>query len=327
MLFPSRGLNMPRHYRYRSAFTLIELLVVIAIIAILIGLLLPAVQKVREAAARISCDNNLHQIGVAMHNYHIDNLRFPTGLSVPVGTGQGGSLNKGEGPLIPQSPVPNTFGNWLIAILPYVEQGNVYETIFSESNRLTMDYTSYCKGPNDVGATVIKTYYCPSDYLPPTKQTVYQTYYFGANSYFGNAGTAAWPPGIASCNGVLYYNSSVRIGDISDGTSQTLFVGERYSFDPGVPDANLDQWRGWGWTDWNSGADVLCDTQYAMNTPLSQMTSCGLDCRMTNFGSNHIGGMNFLLCDGSVQYLVNSIQVVTWQRAAVPNDGHPIELD
>jgi len=317
---------LPQH-RYRCAFTLIELLVVIAIIAILIGLLLPAVQKVREAAARIQCDNNLHQIGVAMHDYHLTNLRFPTGLQVPVGTGQAGALFKGEGPLIPQSPVPNTFGNWLIAILPYVEQGNAYQTILSESNNLTRDYTSYCKSETDVGATVIKTYICPSDYTPPSKQTQYLNFYFGVNSYFGNAGTSAWPPAAAQCNGVLFYNSSIRIADITDGTSQCLFVGERYSFDPNVPDANLDQWRGWGWTDWNSGADVLCDTQYTMNTQLSQMPACGVNCRKTNFGSNHTNGMNFLLCDGSVQYLTNTISIVTWQRASVPNDGHPIALE
>lgn len=317
---------MSYNHRNRLAFTLIELLVVIAIIAILIGLLLPAVQKVREAAARMSCENNLHQIGVALHNYHATEMRFPTGLQVPVGTGQGGALFTGEGPLIPQDPVPNTFGNWFIAILPYVEQGNAYQLVRSESNNLTMDYTSYCNGPSDVGSTVIKTYFCPSDYLPPTFQTIYLNYYFGVNSYFGNAGTSAWPPGSAACNGVLYYNSSTSIATITDGLSQCLFVGERYSFDVNVADANLDQWRGWGWTDWNSGGDILGDTAYAMNTPLSKMPGCGLNCRKTNFGSNHINGMNFLLCDGSVQFLTDSISLLNWQRASCPNDGNVINL-
>jgi prepilin-type N-terminal cleavage/methylation domain-containing protein len=317
------------HHRYRTAFTLIELLVVIAIIAILIGLLLPAVQKVREAAARIQCENNLHQIGVAMHNYHDIYFRFPTGLQVPIGTGSG-DLYVGEGPHIPQNPVPNYFGNWLVAILPYIEQGNVYNEILAESNNLTLDYTTYCKSPTDAGATVIKTYYCPSDYMPPSKQVEYGSCTFGVNSYFGNAGTRAWPPGVATCNGVLYYNSSVNIASITDGTSQTLFVGERYSFDatltPALEESNLDQWRGWGWTDWNSGADILCDTYYPMNTLYNQMSNCGIDCRMTNFGSNHFNGMNMLLCDGSVHYLSNTISVINWQRASLPNDGNVINI-
>lgn len=251
---------------------------------------------------------------MALHSYHNDYGRFPTGLMVPVGTGQAGDLYVGEGPKIKQSPIPNTFGNWMIAILPYMEQGNVYNQVMSASNNLTMDYTSYCNGPTSPGANAIKSYYCPSDYVPPTHLTVYGSYYFGVNSYFGNAGTCAWPPGAAACNGVLYYNSSTNIAAITDGLSQTLFVGEHYSYDPNVPDANLDQWRGWGWTDWNSGADILCDTQYPMNTSLAQMPACGLDCRMTNFGSGHIGGMNMLLCDGSVQFLSNELTIVVWRR-------------
>jgi prepilin-type N-terminal cleavage/methylation domain-containing protein/prepilin-type processing-associated H-X9-DG protein len=304
----------------RKGFTLIELLVVIAIIGVLIGLLVPAVQKVREAASRIQCGNNLRQIGVALHNFHDSYHRFPSGLMVPVGGGQSGSIFPSSCPRCQQPPMPGKWGSWLTWILPYMEQ----EPLFARVNINAREYT-YSQGPNSTGANVVPSYICPSDYVPD-RVIQYGQYFFGVNSYFGNAGTRAWPVSVASLNGVLYYNSRVKIADISDGTTSTLLVGERYSRDPSEPDAELADWRGWAWTNYNSGGDHLGDTSWPINSPGQVI---GRDSRKTNFGSGHINGANFLLCDGSVSFIPTSFThgIVNWQRLSVPDDGHVVSTD
>jgi prepilin-type N-terminal cleavage/methylation domain-containing protein/prepilin-type processing-associated H-X9-DG protein len=314
---------MPGRTRVRPGFTLIELLVVIAIMAILIGLLVPAVQKVREAAARIQCQNNLKQIGLALHNFHDNNQRFPSGLMVPVGTANG-AIFPSSCPRCSQPPVPNGFGSWLTMILPYVEQQNLYAQCGNLSSNFTQREYSYCGSPTAPGASVVKTYTCPSDYIP--QSTIqYSTFYFGVNSYFGNAGTKAWPVSVASLNGVLYYNSSVKITGITDGTSNTFLAGERYSKDRNVQDTDLADWRGWAWTNYNSGGDSLGDTSYPINSRAAQI---GTDARKCNFGSGHSGGANFVMCDGSVHFvtMTTTSTIVTYQRLSVPNDGQVANL-
>jgi prepilin-type N-terminal cleavage/methylation domain-containing protein/prepilin-type processing-associated H-X9-DG protein len=304
----------------RKGFTLIELLVVIAIIGILIALLLPAVQKVREAAARLQCENNLKQIGLALHSFHDTNNRFPSGIMVPVGTGQSGQMPPPLCPRCPQAPVPGHFGSWLTYILPNVEQGNLYNNL-----DLTQREYAYSQGPNSWGAKVVPLYICPADYVP-LEVIQYGVYNFGVNSYFANAGTKAWPASNASLNGVMYYNSSTRINQISDGTSNTLLAGERYSRDPAMADTDLADVRGWAWTNYNSGEDHLGDTSNPLN---SLAANIGPQARLNNFGSGHNGGANFLLCDGSVRFLSNqfSSQIVNYQRLSVPNDGNVITLE
>jgi prepilin-type N-terminal cleavage/methylation domain-containing protein/prepilin-type processing-associated H-X9-DG protein len=303
----------------RRGFTLIELLVVIAIIAILIGLLVPAVQQVREAAARTQCENNLKQIGLGLHNFHDSYRRFPSGIMAAIGS-ESGAILPSSCPKCQQPPMPGKWGSWLTWIQPFVEEQNLYNLL----NLNGREY-GYCQGENSPGAKVIPLYICPSDYVP--KSTIqYGVYYFGVNSYFGNAGTKAWPVSSASLNGVLYYNSRVRISDITDGTSNTLLAGERYSKDLAVPDSELSDWRGWAWTNYNSGGDHLGDTSWPINSPASTI---GQDSRKTNFGSGHEGGANFVLCDGSVRFLtMTSVSsLVNFQRLSVINDGYPVTLE
>jgi prepilin-type N-terminal cleavage/methylation domain-containing protein/prepilin-type processing-associated H-X9-DG protein len=303
----------------RLGFTLIELLVVIAIIAILIALIIPAVQKVRDTAARMQCQNNLKQIGLALHSHHDNYKRFPAGISVPVG-GASGAIDPSECPRCQDPPVPDQWGSWLTMILPYMEQTTLYQQL----NLGVREY-GYCAGPDSPGATVVPGYICPSDYVP--SQTIqYATYYFGVNSYFANAGTKAWPVASASLNGVMYYNSAVRIDHISDGAANTLLAGERYSYDPDLADADLAGVRGWAWTNANSGEDHLGDTSNVLN---ARAAAIGKDARKNNFGSGHAGGANFILCDGSVRFLSDksSTNLVNWQRLAVPDDGQAVVLE
>jgi prepilin-type N-terminal cleavage/methylation domain-containing protein/prepilin-type processing-associated H-X9-DG protein len=314
----------------RRAFTLVELLVVIAIIGVLVALLLPAVQAAREAARRAQCQSGLKQIGLASLNFHDTRKFFQPGICVPInppgGPSISGAVNASSCPVggCPPQPIRGKWGSWLTWILPQMEQA----PLFSRLDLSAREY-GYCNGPNSPGASVIASYICPSDELP-TEPMIYpsggNTYYFGPNSYFGNAGTKAWPIAQATFDGVLYYNSKVRITDITDGTSSTLLAGERYNQDPSYPypDFRLVEFRGWAWANYNSGQDNLGDTAWPINSSARQI---GEDARKNNFGSGHVGGANFAYCDGSVHFLTltNSGDLIALQRLSMPADGLLIE--
>jgi prepilin-type N-terminal cleavage/methylation domain-containing protein len=188
----------------RSAFTLFELLVVIAIFAVLMGLLLPAVQKARDAATRITCTNNLHQIGLAAHQYHDTMGSLPPGMRAPA--------------IRYQPPYP--FVSWLTMLLPYIEQDALWNVTVAAYRQSRSPY----KNPPHIGlATVVSTFGCPAD--PRVRQMQFaprDRFYVALTSYLGVEGQD-----LSSRDGVLFRDSAVRFADITDGLSNTLLAGER----------------------------------------------------------------------------------------------------
>ncbi len=307
--------------RSRPGFTLIELLVVIAIIAILIGLLLPAVQKVRDAAARAQCQNNLKQIGLALHNYHDVNKKFPPALD------RNRTNNGGTGGRY-------WYWSWLARTLHYIEGGNLWraaDAFAAVDDAKPFSYPSPYHSWNPWGnfaatsgnvspinpafGAVVQTYSCPSDgrtlsaqSIPTGSGSTWAS--VGLTAYVGVSGVTSAPPynNPGDATGLLYMGSKVRMGDIIDGTSNTLLAGER----PPSKDMYYGWWfAGAGFNNTGVGDVVLGarETNYA--TALGcPTTRVGLqpgnpndDCSQSHFWSFHEGGANFLLGDGSVRFV------------------------
>ena len=327
--------------RSRRGFTLIELLVVIAIIAILIGLLLPAVQKVRAAAARMSCQNNLKQIGVACHTFTDAVGGMPPAIVMPYGQNGNWGLD---------SDITNTgFGpNWAIFILPYIEQDNLYRL---------MDVTAWLQ-PGVSGSAnwknyrdrTIKTYLCPSD---GNNGTMYSGTAGGVNTwargnYAANAGTQWWPDsvdnnavgngGVNNGRGPFTIGNRIRKGvkieNISDGSSNVIMVNEVragiVSTDPrgvwalGFPGSSVTSAHGRGGDARipNDPSGCSDDVMFAKDMPAQGMGNwepC-LSWQATA-RSMHGTGVNVCLADGSVRYISNSVGDVTWELLNSSDDG------
>ena len=289
----------------RPAFTLIELLVVIAIIVLLMALLLPAVQKVRAAADKMRCGNNLKQLTIAAHNYHGDYNRFPPGINLPISTQSGAVLP--TNPLvtsgkIQQPPDSSRFISLFESLLPYIEQDNLAKTL-----DLSQREFINCNGPSSTGAQLINILICPSDPMRrkvSTFTTGGVTYYFGMNSYGGNGGTRSWFVTNMTVDGVFWINSRVSIAGIIDGTSNTFLFGERWHWDPVYTD--IDTLGGWAWANYLAGQDYLFSTPEPVNYTIPPGTPLNFtvqDDRVCAFGSAHPGGANFAFGDGSVRFL------------------------
>lgn len=314
-------------HRQRRAFTLIELLVVIAIIGVLVGLLLPAVQKVREASNRLKCANNLRQLGTALHNYESANGIFPTSTR-PSGV----------------TPLPRI--SWIIPVLPMFEQDNL---------RRNYDLTSTWGAAVNLPITSqrIKILECPSTPNPSRQDGDPQTNAWNliaVTDYAAAAGVASFATSVnttgAVLPGILERNATVRIADVTDGLSNTIAIVEsagrpqiyRRGLVFGAPPAQKVNGGGWA----RPASDLLLATSSADgSTPVG---NCAVNCTngfnytaypQAPFGTDgsgetyafHAGVANVLLGDGSVRTINDAVSVQTFANLIHRNDGKVLGSD
>lgn len=297
-----------------KAFTLVELLVVIAIIGILIALLLPAVQAAREAARRMSCTNNLKQIGVALHNYHDTHKKLPIGW---LGFNTSG-----------QADFVGTPGwAWSTRILPFMEQQALYDGLIDMN--LPVAHTAN----DDARITVISTFMCPSDVgddvfelkdaVSEDTEGTNTVTRLAKSNYPGVFGTQdihgvcePGEPDYNGCrgNGIFFLNRALAFRDITDGLSNTFLVGERWS-----------KWISSTWTGvvpdgWHAPARIVA----VASDEFPPNSEANVEQQTHNFSSYHPAGANFLLSDGHVQLITETIDLDVYNALCTRSGGEPI---
>jgi prepilin-type N-terminal cleavage/methylation domain-containing protein len=269
--------------RNKTGFTLVELLVVIAIIGILIGLLLPAVQRGREAARRSQCENNLKQYGLALHHYHDGHRAFPIGN------------------------VPHRWWGFQSRLLPYLEAKNIYDFC-------NYDYPGDCfqaansQPPGqDPGSQVLSVDMCPDDPLAGSiwDEPLFHSGRHGCTDYLGVMGTSP-----ATGDGILLYGPPIKIAQITDGVSRTLIMGER-----GISN-DLWGWPYCGYGDGTGNGDNLCSAQDGL-----VIGNSFDDAHKFHFWSYHQDIANFLLADSAVRNLRYEIDYHVFQSLATRAGG------
>ncbi|MDY3560958.1 DUF1559 domain-containing protein [Gemmata sp. JC673] len=279
---------------FRRALTLLELIVVVAIIAVLIGLLLPAVQKVREAAARMTCANNLKQIGLAVHGHHDATGRFPRGgMHVyPLGAPSSGDPSAAT----PQAREASW--SWAYFILPYLEQDNLYKN----------------GDPATVRRTPVKAYYCPQ------RRAAVAVNGAAKIDYACNAGGSSSGYGTDGVIMKTHYGT-IRMADITDGTSTTVLVGEK-RLNAAAFGTSTDDNESYCTPGWNGDWEVY-RTGFA--APAPDFWNTGDTVAPSHvFGGPRGSGFGAVFCDGSVRSIRYSITPATWTRACVRNDNEVI---
>jgi prepilin-type N-terminal cleavage/methylation domain-containing protein/prepilin-type processing-associated H-X9-DG protein len=348
---------MVRLQRRGRGFTLIELLVVIAIIAILIGLLLPAVQKVRDAAARIQCGNNLKQMGLAITNFNTTYGKLPAAL-IHSGRAQnhGAGYQGPEGNFTPAATGAQYYTIYnhsgFVALLPFIEQDNLfkqynYQCRASASSPYGMPVAPQSAANDAVAAAYIKIYTCPADETPPPVMTrnpgnsgdFYEMVSVRRSNYLFNTGYYTdydndYINTTAAYRGVFGNNGAASLSRIKDGTSNTIAIGE-----------SVQQWHNgstvfgpyWGSgthtavhgrSIWGTGANVN-DPRGTPNYPYGPCApNANQKCTYAwGFSSFHTGVTNFVFCDGSVHSIRNGVDPATWVGLCTPEGGEVISGD
>jgi len=315
------------------AFTLIELLVVIAIIAVLIGLLLPAVQKVREAAARIRCQNNLKQMGLALHNHH-DSVGYLPPAIVNSGRWSGGVSAPASLSFYPSDGAWYVYNHsGFVFMLPYLEQDNLYKQYdFTVPGSLSNPVNAAL--PPTAGALTsthpnalvqsqkLKVFTCPSDKDPEViisnsgasdyyqrPNTARSNYLFSAGGLTDYNGPNDWSVSYA---GAFGHNTKVKLPEIRDGTSNTIAIGESVQVKSGTASIFGPYW-GSGTHTATIGYTPSSDPRFNINALWSATCQLGPSCVYAwVFSSYHSNGANFVMCDGSVRFISQSIPYATF---------------